>query len=80
MILLSPPKQLFGIGLNLGANGLAVKYLLLEDTDMIIAMQLLMDGIPVTVENINSYRRSLIRQQLYLDSTTSISKGTRRLS
>jgi len=57
-----------------------VKYLLLEDTDMIIAMQLLMDGVPVTVENINSYRRSLIRQQLYLDSTTSISKGTRRLS
>lgn len=57
-----------------------VKYLLLEDTDMIIAMQLLMDGVPVTVENINSYRRSLIRQQLYLDSTTPISKGTRRLS
>ena len=52
----------------------------LEDSDMLIAMQLLMDGIPVTVENINKYRRSLIRQQLYLDSTTPISKGTRRLS
>ena len=57
-----------------------VKYLLLEDVDMVIAMHLLKDGIPVTVENINSYRRSLIRQQLYLDSTTPISKGPRRLS
>jgi hypothetical protein len=57
-----------------------VKYLLLEDVDMVIAMQLLKDGIPVTVENINQYRRSLIRQQLYLDSITPISKGTRRLS
>ena len=47
---------------------------------MVIAMQLLKDGIPVTVENINQYRRSLIRQQLYLDSITPISKGTRRLS
>ena len=32
------------------------------------------------VENINKYRRSLVRQQIYLDSATPISKGTRRLS
>jgi hypothetical protein len=39
-----------------------------------------MDGIPVTVENINRYKRSLIRQQLYLDSAHPLPEGTRRLS
>ncbi len=57
-----------------------VKYLLLEDSDAVVALKLLMDGIPVTVENINRYKRSLVRQQLYLDGANPIPEGTRRLS
>ncbi len=57
-----------------------VKYLLLEDSDAVVALKLLMDSIPVTVENINRYKRSLVRQQLYLDGANPIPEGTRRLS
>jgi len=46
----------------------------------VVAVKLLMDGIPVSVENINRYKRSLVRQQLYLDGANPIPEGTRRLS
>ena len=44
-----------------------VLYLLIDGADALIAMKLLRDGIPVTAENLNWYKRILIEQQLWAD-------------
>jgi|2_EtaG_2_1085320.scaffolds.fasta_scaffold03886_4 hypothetical protein len=45
-----------------------VKYLLVDGSDAVIAMQLLMEGIPICEETISAYKRSLIRSRLFADA------------
>ena len=45
-----------------------VEYLLLDGSDAVIAMDLLRDSIPVTADNIQWYKRMLIRQRLLADT------------
>jgi hypothetical protein len=45
-----------------------VEYLLLDGADAVIAMDLLRESIPVTADNIQWFKRMLIRQRLLADS------------
>jgi len=45
-----------------------VKYLLLDGADALIANDLIRESIPVTPDNIQWYKRMLIRQKLLADS------------
>jgi hypothetical protein len=58
-----------------------VKYLLLDGADAAIAMKLLKASFPVTVENINGYRRMLIRHEIFEDTMARLDNptGTRRV-
>ena len=58
-----------------------VKYLLLDGADAAIAMKLLKASFPVTVENINAYRRMLIRHEIFEDTMARIENpvGPRRV-
>lgn len=53
-----------------------VKYLLLDGADAAIAMKLLKASFPVTVENINGYRRMLIRHEVFEDSMARMENPT----
>jgi len=46
-----------------------VRYLLLDGADALIAVDLLKDSIPVTADNIQWYKRALIRQKLIADTS-----------
>ncbi len=56
-----------------------VKYLLLDGADAAIAMKLLKNGFPITVTNINGYRRMLIRHEVFQEKMASMPTGPRRV-
>lgn len=56
-----------------------VKYLLLDGSDAVIGMQLLRSGFPVTVENVQAYRRMLIRDELFRNALLPTPTGFRRV-
>ena len=56
-----------------------MKYLLLDGSDAVIGMQLLRSGFPVTVENVQAYRRMLIRDELFRDALLPAPTGFRRV-